>query len=192
MDPDPIAQFRMWLDEHVAAGLPEPTAMSLATASADGVPSNRMVLLKGVDDAGFGFFTNYESHKGRGPRRQPTRRARIPLAGAGPSGPHRRPGGEAVGRGVRRLLHDAAAREPLQRSGVAAEPGDRRPRGPRGRGRRAEAAVARGRHARPPHWGGYRVRPETIEFWTHRDDRLHDRLRYRRDGEVWAVERLAP
>ena len=189
---DPIQQFEAWLADARQAGLPEPTAMALATAGADGTPSNRMVLLKGVDDHGFVFFTNYVSAKGRDLAANP--RAALVFHW------------QALGRQVR-------ITGPVER--VSAPESDAyfetRPEGSRysaaaspqseviGGREELEAAVAalRSRHPdgdvpRPAHWGGYRVRAEVIEFWTHRDDRLHDRVRYRRAGDGWAVERLAP
>ena len=187
-----VEQFKAWLDEAFAAGLPEPTAMAIATADADGAPSNRMVLLKGVDDDGFVFFTNYESRKGRDLAANP--RAALVFHW------------QALGRQVRvtgRVRKVSAAESdayfasrPLgSRFSAAASPQSEVI------GERAELERTvdelKARHPdgdipRPRHWGGYRVRPETIEFWTHRDDRLHDRIRYRRTRGGWAVERLGP
>ncbi|MBA3654780.1 MAG: pyridoxamine 5'-phosphate oxidase [Actinobacteria bacterium] len=192
MEPNPVDRFKAWLDDAVAAGLPEPTAMSLATASADGAPSNRMVLLKGVDDAGFVFFTNFNSTKGRDLKDNP--RAAIVF--------HWQPLGRQVRvtgpvRKVTAAESDAyfasrpvgsklsawasAQSEPvLQREDLEQKVAELRERWPDG-------VVPR-----PPHWGGYRLRPEVVEFWTHRDDRLHDRIRYRRKRYGWAVDRVAP
>jgi pyridoxamine 5'-phosphate oxidase len=189
---DPIAQFEAWLDDAFAGGLPEPTAMALATADAHGVPSNRMVLLKGVDDRGFTFFTNYRSAKGEDLESNP--RAALVFHWQ-PLGRQVRVAGRV--RKVPAAESDAyfVTRPPGSRFSAAASPqsqviAGREP---------LEEAVAElvrqwpdGDVPRPRHWGGYRVRPDTIEFWTHRDDRLHDRTRYRRRRGGWAVERLAP
>jgi pyridoxamine 5'-phosphate oxidase len=190
--PDPIALFRVWLDDAIAAQLPEPTAMAVATATPDGVPSNRMVLLKGVDDSGFRFFTNYKSAKGRDLAANP--RAALIF--------HWQPLGRQVrvtGR-VRKLpgaASDAyfATRPSGSQLGAAASPQSEVIASREALEARVEELAAQwsGRAIpRPRHWGGYVVRPDTIEFWTHRDDRLHDRIRYRRRGGGWATERLAP
>ena len=193
MAPEPIATFQTWLDDAVAAGLPEPTAMALATASADGVPANRMVLLKGVDDRGFAFFTNYESAKGRDLAANPRRRAGVPLAAARPPGARDRPGArnssaaESDAYFATRPLGSQLGAHASPQSQVIADHGQLADTVAALAQRWAGQAVPR-----PRHWGGYRVRPETIEFWTHRDDRLHERIRYRRRRGGWAVERLAP
>jgi pyridoxamine 5'-phosphate oxidase len=189
---EPIEQFRAWLADAVAAGLPEPTAMALATASADGVPSNRMVLLKGVDDAGFSFFTNYDSAKGHDLADNP--RAALVF--------HWQPLGRQVRvtgavKKVPAAESDAyfASRPPGSKLGAHASP-QSQVIANRGQLEQSVAELAErwadGHIPRPRHWGGFRVRPDTIEFWTHRDDRLHDRVRYRRRRGSWAIERLAP
>jgi pyridoxamine 5'-phosphate oxidase len=189
---DPLEQFRSWFSEAEAADIRAPHGMALATATADGAPSVRMVLLKGADEDGFVFFTGYGSRK------------------AGELDANRRGAllfyWDPLGRQVR-------VEGPVER--VAAEESDAyfatRPRGAQiaaaasrqGRvlaGReQLEAAVGEverkyggGDVPRPEHWGGYRLRPDTYEFWQHRESRLHDRLRYRRDAESWVLERLSP
>jgi pyridoxamine 5'-phosphate oxidase len=184
---DPLEQFRHWFAE-----ADEANAMALATAAADGSPSVRMVLLKGADENGFVFFTGYESRKGGELEANP--RAALLFHWA------------ALGRQVR--IEGTVER-------VGAEDSDAyfatRPRG----AQLAAAASRQGRVLanraqldeavsglereyagrevpRPEHWGGYRLRPHTYEFWQHRDDRLHDRLRYTQDGESWRLDRLSP
>ena len=192
---DPIAYFRSLLAEAEGVDrtlLPEPTAMSLATVGADGQPSMRIVLLKGVDDRGFVFYTNYESRKGREllahPRTalcfhwQPLER-QIRIEGrAEPVSPE-----EA----------DAyfATRARLSQIGAWASQ-QSRPLGSdaelEARVREVEERFARRDVPRPPYWSGFRVRPERIEFWRNRAFRLHERLLYERDGEGWRVRHLYP
>jgi pyridoxamine 5'-phosphate oxidase len=189
---DPLDQFRRWFADAESAGVRAPHAMALATATADGAPSVRMVLLKGADADGFAFFTGYGSRKGGELDANPQAALLFYW--------------DPLGRQVR--VEGSVER-------VSAAESDAyfatRPRGAQiaaaasrqGRvlGDRAEldAAVTEleGEHAdgevpRPEHWGGYRLRPETYEFWQHRESRLHDRLRYRRDDGRWRVERLSP
>lgn len=191
-DPDPIAQFQRWFAEASASGAPLPEAMTIATATADGIPSARMVLCKGVDARGFTFFTSYGSAKGRELEANP----RAGLVFYWP----------ALNRQVRvtgtvsRISPEESdayfASRPLEsRLSAAASPQSAVV--PDRRSLEAMVEVVRGRHgaqvARPDSWGGYRLEPAAIEFWLHRDNRLHDRLRYRRrpDGS-WLIERLAP
>ncbi len=192
MELDPVERFQAWFDDAVAAGVPEPTAMALATASADGTPSNRMVLLKGVDDDGFVFFTNFNSAKGRDLQENP--RAALVF--------HWQPLGRQVriSGPVRKLKaadSDAyfATRPPGSRYSAATSPqSEVISRREDLEHRVAELKVKWPDNSvpRPLHWGGYRVRPDVIEFWTHRDDRLHDRICYRRRRSGWAADRLAP
>jgi pyridoxamine 5'-phosphate oxidase len=188
---DPIAQLQQWLDEAIAAGLPEPTAMTVATASPDGVPSARMVLLRGLDERGLAFFTNRQSAKGRELAANPRAAAVL----------HWQP-----------LGHQVRVTGPVEQ--VSDEESDAyfagRPRGSQLAAWASsqseeidsrqvledEVAVLETRYPevvpRPPHWGGFRIIPETVEFWTHRENRLHDRVRYTRDGAAWRSAVLAP
>jgi pyridoxamine 5'-phosphate oxidase len=192
LDADPILAFGGWLADAVAAGLPEPTAMTLATADADGVPSARTVLLKGHDERGFVFHTNRDSHKGRdlaaNPRaacvflwrpldRQVVIAGRVePVSDEESDAYFRtRPRVRQLGAWASRQSSVLASRAALDErlAEVAARFGD-------------------GEVPRPPYWGGYRVVPFTIEFWHAHPKRLHDRLRFRRTAAGWAPERLSP
>jgi len=187
------SQFAAWFADAAAYGLPEPNAMVVATASADGRPSARTVLLKEYDERGFTFFTNYESRKG-------SELAANPYAGlVFPWFP------------MQRQVIVAGAVERVSRAETE-EYFASRPRGsqlgawasPQSRVLADRAAVEAGLDAAaerfgdgpvpaPPHWGGLRVMPETVEFWQGRSNRLHDRLRFRRTQKgSWVVERLAP
>lgn len=191
LDPDPFRQFEAWFDAAREAGLPLAEAMTLATASADGAPSARVVLLKGVD-SGFVFFTNQESRKGRELDANP--RAALVF--------HWQPLGRQVR--VEGTVERVSAAE-------SAEYFATRPRGaqlgawasPQSE-QLADRADLEGRLARvageheggdvpaPPFWGGFRLVPARLEFWQHQDDRLHDRFAYERDGDFWRITRLAP
>jgi pyridoxamine 5'-phosphate oxidase len=186
VDPDPVAQFLAWYET-----VPEPReAVALVTASAGGTPSGRMVLLKGVDQRGFAFYTNYASAKARdldeNPRAAlvfywpPDRQVRV-------SGPVTRTTVEESERYWRSRARGSRLSAWASRQSEVVE----------------SRAVLEDRVAElsrrfpdevpsPPFWGGYRLVPEVIEFWHHREDRLHDRIRYRRAGDGWVVERLAP
>ena len=185
--------FDRWLIDAVAAGLPEPNAMVLSTASPTAVPSSRMVLLKGVTPAGFVFFTNQRSRKGVElganaacallfPWHQLQRQVRVDGIA-----------GRAVARGGRGLLRQPAARLPARRLGLAPVAGRRGPRGA-GRGVRRRGGPLRGVEDIPPpeEWGGYLVVPEAFEFWQGRRSRMHDRLVYRRTDQGWDTGRLSP
>ena len=193
LDQDPIRQFGVWFTEAAATHIPEVNAMSLATATLDGIPSVRIVLLKEFDDRGFVFFTNYSSEKGHQLEANPRAALalywvevgrQIRIAGSVERTSreesnmyfHSRPRGSQLGAWVSHQSQVIDARRVLD----------------------AKFAAMTQRFSgqeipRPPHWGGYRVRPEIMEFWQRRDDRLHDRFRYTRDtGETWRIERLAP
>jgi pyridoxamine 5'-phosphate oxidase len=189
---DPVAQFASWFADAQAAEAEEPNAMVLATATPDGAPSARVVLLKGFDERGFIFFTDYRSRKAgeleANPRaalvlywveleRQVRITGGVTRTSADESAVYyrSRPLGSRLGAWASHQSHPIPSRESLE-SGL----------------REVEQRFAGGDVPLPPHWGGYRVRHETIEFWQGRESRLHDRIRYVREGESWRIERLAP
>ena len=191
LDLDPLRQFEAWYAAAGAAGEPFPQAFALASADASGRPSVRMVLLKSADETGFVFFTSYESRKGRELAANP--RAALCFNWHG------------LGRQVR--IEGTVARVAEAEADAYFET---RPLGSRlsasvshqsevvGGREELESAVTELRSRlgvdvpRPEHWGGFRVAPDSYEFWQHRDDRLHDRFRYRWVGDAWVVERLSP
>ena len=191
-DRDPVEQFRRWFAEALAADLHEPNAMTVATATRDGRPSARVVLLKGFDDRGFVFYTNYEGRKGRELEENPRaallfywgeleRQVRVEGTVS------RVPEGES----------DAyyASRPRGSRLGAIASEQSRTIRSRKVLKERLRALEAEyeGREVpRPAFWGGYRVEPEVIEFWQGRENRLHDRLVYSRGVGGWRMERLQP
>jgi pyridoxamine 5'-phosphate oxidase len=190
---DPLTLFQTWMADVVAAALPEPTAMVLATVSASGRPRGRTVLLKGYDPAGFVFYTNRTSRKGTDlaevPRaslvfpwyamhRQVIVEGTVSALSTAESEPYfrSRPHGSQVGAWASRQSTVIGSRAELD--GRYDELARKWPEG-------TDVPM-------PEFWGGYRVIPEVIEFWQGRVNRLHDRFRYRRDGGGWVVERLAP
>jgi pyridoxamine 5'-phosphate oxidase len=191
-DPDPIEQFRRWFEEALGAGLHEPNAMTLATATPDGRPSARVVLLKGLDERGFVFYTNYGGRKAREIRENPycalvfywgelERQVRVEGRAERLSGDESdayyasRPRGSRLGAWVSEQSRPVEGREALEE-----------------RLRRVEEEYEGREVPRPPFWGGYRVEPESLEFWQGRENRLHDRLLYSRSGAGWEITRLQP
>lgn len=189
---DPLRLFAAWLEDAVKAGLALPNAMTLATVAAGGLPDARIVLLKGLEAGGFTFYTNYRSSKARQLEAQPAaclvfqwseleRQVRIEGAvhkvSAAESDAYyaSRPLGARLSAWASEQSAPVASRQILERAMEQA------------RKRHGEAPP------RPPHWGGYRLMPQRLEFWQGRADRLHDRLRFTREGAAaWKIERLAP
>ena len=191
ISPNPIVQFTSWWNEALQSNIDEVNALTLATANAQGKPSARTVLLKGYDENGFVFFTNYESHKGK-------ELAANPYAAM--------------------VLFWKELERQIRIEGfvekISAEESDEyfysRPAGSRiGAWASPQSAIINDRNIleenvknysqnfgenipRPPHWGGYRVVPSLIEFWQGRSSRLHDRIQYRKENNMWVIERLAP
>jgi pyridoxamine 5'-phosphate oxidase len=189
---DPFAQFARWYDDACAAGEPEPNAMTLATADADGTPNARILLLKAVTGRNFVFYSNYHSRKGHELEVNP----RATIVFHWPSLERQVRAGGTVAKVERAVTDEYFRTRPLgSRAGAWASPQGQ----PISSRAWLEAEVARivqsstgWRDQAPPHWGGYALTPTWLEFWQGRPDRLHDRLRYRLVEEDWIVERLAP
>jgi pyridoxamine 5'-phosphate oxidase len=189
--PDPVQQFGIWMDQALVSEIVEPTAMTLATVGTDGKPSARMVLLKGFDDRGFVFFTNYDSRKGQEIAKnhrvalvmywkELERQVRIEGFVLKTSGQESdeyfasRPFESQVNAIISPQSSPIPDREHLEHL------------------RSDYLKTFTGENKRPAHWGGFQVIPDMMEFWQGRPNRLHDRLRYSRRGGDWMIERLAP
>jgi pyridoxamine 5'-phosphate oxidase len=190
-DPDPLRQFERWFEDAVRAKLPLPNAMTLATVAADGAATARIVLLKGTEHGGFVFYTNYRSRKGReieakssacllflwsDLERQVRIEGKVEKVGTRDSDEYfvTRPLGARLSAWASNQSESVASRQILEKA-------------------LEEARQRYGSNPpRPPHWGGYRLLPQAIEFWQGRADRLHDRLLYTRGASGWRIERLAP
>ena len=193
LDADPIAQLQVWIAEAAAAGVAEPAAMVVATASADGRPSSRTVLLKQVDDRGLVFFTNYESRKGRELLANPHVAATLAWPAIGR---------QVCVRGTAALIYPAESdeyfrsRDRLSQLGAWASPQSRALADRADLDARLASVTARFEGVdvpRPPHWGGVRIDPSAVELWVRQEGRLHDRFGYEpRSGGGWSVTRLAP
>jgi pyridoxamine 5'-phosphate oxidase len=190
--PDPLAQFQQWFDAALKAGVAEPNAMHLSSIGPNGRPAGRIVLLKGLTDSGFVFYSNYDSRKGHELTDAPVaaltffwpdleRQIRIegivePVSGAESDAYFQsRPRSSQIGAWVSPQSTVIDSRAVLET-----------------RQHELEAQFADLPVPRPPHWGGFRVRPDAIEFWQGRPSRLHDRIRYRLVRGSWVIERLAP
>jgi pyridoxamine 5'-phosphate oxidase len=197
LEPGPVAMFRRWLDETVEAGVHEPNAMVVSTVSADGSPTSRLVLLKGVDERGFVFFTNYESGKARDLDANPAVALLFPWHDI-----QRQVRVEGTASRVSQVESEAyfAGRPRESQLGAWASPQSRVVASRSALDERYGGVLAQFAELDdvplPPFWGGFRVEPRSVEFWQGRKGRMHDRLRYRRaepDANApWTVERLAP
>jgi pyridoxamine 5'-phosphate oxidase len=192
VSPDPVTEFHRWFTQAREAKALEPNAMALATATPGGAPSVRIVLLKGYDERGFVFFTDYRSQKGVELEANPQAalafywselERQVRISGTvertsteeSESYFRTRPHGSRLGAWASHQSEVIQSRQQLE-SGL----------------REVKARFATGDVPLPPYWGGYRLRPEQVEFWQGRENRLHDRIRYARDGDGWKVQRLSP
>ncbi len=190
-DADPLRQFERWFEDALRAKLPLPNAMTLATVTAAGAPSARIVLLKGVERGGFVFYTNYLSRKGR--ELDKSARACLLLLW---SDLERQVRIDGVVQKVTAAESDAYyATRPIG-ARLSAWASSQSEKVDSRKVLETSMEDTKRRYGetppRPPHWGGYRVVPQEIEFWQGRADRLHDRLVYRRHGDSWVIERLSP
>ena len=194
LEPDPVSMFGIWMQDTIDAGLHEPNAMVVSTVSAEGQPSSRMVLLKGVDERGFVFYTNYESRKGADLSASPLaallfpwhdlqRQVRVEGKVERVSDEESqayfasRPRGSQLGAWASPQSREVSSRAELDSHYAEVE----------------ERFGEEGEVSLPPYWGGFRVLPEVVEFWQGRKGRMHDRLVYRREGASgWRTSRLAP
>jgi pyridoxamine 5'-phosphate oxidase len=189
--PNPLILFQVWFDQAIKAECPEPNSMTLATADKAGNPSARIVLLKGANEAGFTFFTNYESQKGKELAARPhaallfhwhelERQVRIKgvvekvASAESDEYYHSRPPASRIGAWASPQSAEIPNREFLEEA------------------EKRFSADFRNEPPRPEHWGGYRLRPTELEFWQGRPSRLHDRIHYQIDGARWRITRLAP
>jgi pyridoxamine 5'-phosphate oxidase len=191
--PDPIAMFRLWFDEAVAAGLHEPNAMVVATADAEARPAARLVLLKGLSDEGFVFFTNIRSRKGEELATNPACALLFPWH---PLERQVRVDGVASPLSAEAVAAYFASRPRGSQLGAWASPQSREVSGRDELMTAYDEVAARYPDSEPvpvpDEWGGYAVRPEAVEFWQGRPGRMHDRLVYRRTDKGWSTARLAP
>lgn len=191
VQPNPIDQFRIWFDQAQHAELPEPNAMTVASVDADGKPSARTVLIKEVTNEGFVFFTNYESRKGQALTANP----QAALLFFWPELERQIRVEGSVEKISEKESDDYFHSRPLDsRIGAWASPQSQVISG------RTQLVTKAAEYAlkfalnppRPPHWGGFRVKPEALEFWQGRPSRLHDRIQYLKNNDAWTIQRLAP
>lgn len=189
---NPIKQFELWMQQAINAEMPEVNAMTISTVGATGIPSSRIVLLRGVDNLGFTFYTNYKSHKGKDMESNPfvalnffwpLLERQIRIGGKVKMLPEKdsddyfgsRPKESQIGAW-------ASQQSSVIKNRVEVED----------RYKFFEKKFENTMVTRPPHWGGYLVQPSQIEFWQGRSGRLHDRIQYNKDGDLWKIERLSP